>query len=157
MKCTKCKGDGRQLENGRWGMCERCTITDQDGRKRATGIEPEPISVPAPTLESIMAAGFDETAATAILLWEEAKSANDGVPPAPVVVAPAPATSNILNIQLNTRIGKTAKLKSGGPDMTITNDLGGDELVCEWPVTSPEGVEGKQSGVFQVASLNIEA
>lgn len=155
MKCTKCKGDGRQLNNGSWGMCERCTVTDDSGNKRSTGIEPEPIPVPAPTLESIMAAGFDEHGATAILLWEEAKSANDGAPPAPIAVPAAPVPTNILNVPVTTRIGKTAKLKSGGPDMTITNDLGGDEFVCEWDVTSPEGVAGKQSSVFQAATLNI--
>lgn len=156
MKCTKCKGDGRQLQNGTWGLCERCTVTYEQGRKRATGIEPEPIPVPVPTLESIMAAGFDEHAATAILMWEEAKSNNDGAPPAPIAATPVPAVTNILSVPVKTLIGRSAKPKSGGPDMIITNDLGGDELVCEWTVTSPEGVAGKESRVFQAASLNIE-
>jgi uncharacterized protein YodC (DUF2158 family) len=159
MKCTKCKGDGRQLSNGKWEMCERCITVDQNGNKRATGIEPEPVPVPVPTTESVMAAGFDEREAAAILRWEEAKTQNDGKPPAAVPVAPAaPVPTNILSVTPVTRIGKHAKLKSGGPEMTITADLGGDELVCEWEVASAQdGVPpGKESHVFQAASLNIQ-
>lgn len=133
-------------------MCDNCKIKKPDGSWVSTGVEPDPIPVPPPSVESIMAAGFSADEAAAILLWEEHKEKNGGNPPPPKAPEPAVPTSAPAS-----RVGLPAKRKTGGPDMTITSELGPNELVCEWEFTDDAGRVGKNSAVFDPAVLIIGA
>lgn len=133
MKCHRCKGDGRQVTDGRWVVCDLC-----HGTGEAAGADLK-------LMDAIISAGYSHGEAADIV------AKGTGIPEAPTYTL-----GQAVAVSAPFSIGQDVRGKSNGQEMVVTAIMG-DEVACEWITSTPTAdggtVDGMASGVFSPQSL----